>query len=319
VAVYTHVAEEELEAFLAAYDIGAPTAFKGIAEGVENSNFFLQTERGRFILTLYEKRVRPSDLPFFLALMAHVTAAGVPCPAPVAARTGEVLGELNGRPAVLITFLDGVALTLPKPAHCRALGETAARLHNAVADFKLDRPNDLSTEGWSELAEACGPRADEIAPDMQARLKRTSAGLAAKWPTDLPRGVIHADLFPDNVFFLKERVSGVIDFYFACTDFFAYDLAICLNAWCFDAEHVFAPLNAAALFEGYLTRRSLSPAERTAMPILAQGAALRFLLTRTYDWLNHVDGALVSPKDPKEYLAKLLFHERVSSPADYGL
>ncbi|MEL7029540.1 MAG: homoserine kinase [Pseudomonadota bacterium] len=308
-----------MEAFLADYDHGAPTAFKGIAEGVENSNFFLQTDRGRFILTLYEKRVRTDELPFFLELMEHVNGKGIACPSPVPNRAGRALGELNGRPAVIITFLDGVALTQPKPLHCRSFGGATARLHDAVADFSQTRKNTLAVGGWRDLVEALGARVDDIAPGLADDLAQELDWVSAHWPAGLPTGVVHADLFPDNVFFLGDELSGFIDFYFACTDAFAYDLAICLNAWCFDARCNFVADNARALFEGYLERRALSPAERAALPTLARGAALRFLLTRAYDWLNRVEGALVVPKDPLEYLRKLHFHRTASGPETYGL
>jgi len=318
-AVYTDVGGEELEAFLQPYGLGSLTAAKGIAEGVENSNFLVETEQGRFILTLYEKRVAPADLPFFIALMRHLAGEGVACPQPVATRRGEVLRRLCGRPAALFTFLEGLSPRKIQPWHCRALGQTLAALHQATQSFPERRANDLSLDGWRLLIEQCRDGADRVSQNLYEELGESYRHIAADWPAELPAGVIHADLFPDNVFFLAERLSGVIDFYFACRDFYAYDLAVCLNAWCFDGANSYLPEHGRALFEGYRAVRELSEAELRAMPVLAAGAALRFLLTRLYDWLNHPADALVRPKDPREYLQKLRFHRVVSGPDAYGL
>src|SRR5215471_16290027 len=235
VAVYTDVVAEELGAFLAGYDIGELLAYKGIAEGVENSNFLLHTSRGYFILTLYEKRVAANDLPFFLALIEHLAARGLTCPQPVKNRAGETLGQLAGRPAAIVTFLDGMWIRRPSAIHCAGLGRALAELHLAGADFTMTRANALSVEGWRTLYDTAKTRADGVRAGMQAAIAGELGELAESWPRDLPQGVIHADLFPDNVFFLGERLSGLIDFYFACTDTLAYDVAICLNAWCFEA------------------------------------------------------------------------------------
>lgn len=318
-AVYTEVDDEALEAFLADYELGDLVSCKGIAEGVENSNFLLQTDSGSYILTIYEKRVREEDLPFFIGLMEHLAARSLPCPTPIRARDGKALRRLMDKPAAIVTFLKGIWPKRPEAAHCGELGEAMARLHLAGADFPIHRANDLSVAGWRGLAEACAAGADDVAPGLAVEIRDELADLAAHWPADLPSGVIHADLFPDNVFFLKDRLSGLIDFYFACNDAFAYDLAICLNAWCFEREREFNITKARRLLAGYQQVRPLSPAELEALPLLARGAALRFLLTRLYDWLNQVDGALVRPKDPGEYLAKLRFHRSVAGPGDYGL
>jgi homoserine kinase type II len=318
-AVYTQVDDAELIAFLATYDLGDLLSCKGIAEGVENSNYFLHTSAGSFILTLYEKRVAESDLPFFLGLMEHLAAQGVTCPQPVRNRQGEALGRLAGRPAVIVTFLDGYSVHHPEPAHCAALGEALARLHLAGAGFPLRRANALSVGAWRPLFAPAADRAGEVDEGLREVVETQLNELEAKWPRDLPGGVIHADLFPDNVFFLGERISGLIDFYFACVDAFAYDLAICLNAWCFDEQHRYAPQKGAALLDAYQRLRPLTRAEIDAFPLLARGAATRFLLTRYVDWLNVPKGALVRPKDPREYLAKLRFHRTVSDFAGYGL
>ncbi len=318
-AVYTDVAPAELEAFLSGYDIGTLTSFHGIAEGVENSNFLVQTTTGSFILTLYEKRVKREDLPFFVGLMQHLAARGLSCPEPVAARSGAILAEVAGRPAAMVTFLPGVSVRRPTAHHCAELGRGLAQLHLAGADFPLRRANALSVAGWRPLFEAAGAAADTVAPGLSETVAAELAVLETGWPQDLPSGVIHADLFPDNAFFLDDALSGIIDFYFACTDFLAYDVAICLNAWCFEADGAYNVTKGRALLAGYEVVRPLSEPEKAALPRLARGAALRFLLTRLVDWLNVPEGALVRPKDPLEYLRKLRFHQAVERAQDYGL
>ena len=318
-AVYTDVVAEDLAAFLAGYDIGELLAYKGIAEGVENSNFLVHTSRGYFILTLYEKRVAAKDLPFFLGLMEHLHARGITCPQPVKNKQGEVLGRVAGRPAAVITFLDGMWIRRPSPGHCAALGEALAKLHLAGLDFERSRANALSVGGWRPLYESCSRRANEVQPDLERFLAAELSHLEAAWPQALPQGVIHADLFPDNVFFLGNRLSGLIDFYFACTDALAYDVAICLNAWCFETDHSYNVTKGRGLLQAYAQVRPLSDAERAALPLLARGAALRFLLTRLVDWFDVPPGALVRPKDPLEYFRKLRFHQTVKSVRDYGI
>ncbi len=317
-AVYTDVSTEDLTAFLAAYEVGELLSCKGIAEGVENSNFLVHTRRGAFILTLYEKRVKASDLPFFLGLMEHLAARGITCPQPVKNRYGEFLGKIAGRPAALVTFLDGVWVRRPSPWHCAAVGEALAKLHLAGADFPLFRPNALSVEGWRPLYAACAARADTVKAGLKDFLAGELGELERLWPRGLPAGVIHADLFPDNVFFLGGRLSGLIDFYFACTDTLAYDVAVCLNAWCFEPDHSYNVTKGRALLQAYARLRPLHAAEQEALPLLCRGAALRFLLTRLVDWLDVPPGALVRPKDPLEYFRKLRFHQAVASARDYG-
>ena len=318
-AVYTEVSDEDIAAFVAEYDIGALGSFKGIAEGVENSNYLLLTNTGPFIVTLYEKRVSADDLPFFLGLMEHLAARGVPCPTPIRGRDGAALRRLCGRPAAIISFLGGVWPRRIRPEQCSALGAAVARLHLAGADFGLRRANALSTPGWRPLFEACRGRADAVCEGLEGIIDAELGRLEADWPEDLPAGVIHADLFPDNVFFEGPRLSGLIDFYFACNDYFAYDIAVCLNAWCFERDGAFNVTKARNMLSAYRGERALSAAELAAIPLLARGAALRFLLTRLFDWLNRAEGALVKPKDPLEYLQKLRFHQGASGPAEYGL
>jgi homoserine kinase type II len=318
-AVYTDVTADDLTEFLSRYEIGALLAYKGIAEGVENSNFLMHTGAGNFILTLYEKRVAEQDLPFFLALMEHLAARGITCPQPVKNRQGGMLGKLAGRPAAIVTFLDGLWIRRPNAGHCAAVGEALAALHLAGADFKMRRENALSIESWRGLYEQARTRGDSVRPGLCAEIAKELDALDKSWPRDLPRGVIHADLFPDNVFFLGDRLSGLIDFYFACTDTLAYDIAVCLNAWCFEPDHSYNVTKGRALLKSYCKARALSAAERTALPVLARGAAMRFLLTRLVDWLAVPDGALVKPKDPLEYFRKLRFHQSVKSAGDYGI
>jgi homoserine kinase type II len=318
-AVYTEVGFEELEALLAGYDIGAPLVFKGIAEGVENSNFYLQTDRGAFILTLYEKRVRTGDLPFFLALMEHLARHGLSCPQPLRDRSGAQSFILKGRAGAIFTFLNGVSLRKPESVHCGAAGRALADLHRAGRDFALVRANALGPAGWRELAEATRPRADAVERDLGTLIAGALADLERGWPRDLPSGVIHADLFPDNVLFTQENVSGLIDFYFACNDMYAYDLAVMLNSWCFEADGAYNVTKGRALIAGYRAARAMTPEEERALPLLTRGAALRFLLTRLFDWLNPDPNALVRPKDPREYAKRLRFHLTVKQSSEYGL
>ena len=318
-AVYTEISDDDLAAFLGQYDIGEVVACKGIAEGVENSNFLLSTTVGTYILTVYEKRVRSEDLPYFLNLMEHLAARGVRCPTPIRGTDGEALHTLCGKPAAIVSFLQGLCVKRVQPHHCRSLGGALARMHLAGQDFPMYRPNDLSVGGWPALLDAVGERADEVEPGLYAELRDELAELQSAWPRGLPEGVIHADLFPDNVFFRGDEVSGFIDFYFACNDLFAYDLAVCLNAWCFEPDDAFNATKARALLAAYGEVRPFQPGEVEALPVLARGSALRFLLTRLYDWLNHPPDAYVAPKDPREYIHKLRFHRDARGPGAYGV
>jgi len=319
-AVYTEVPDDELDAFVSQYDIGGLVSCKGIAEGVENSNFLLETDAGRYILTLYEKRVSEGDLPFFLALMAHLAGAGIATPLPVKARDGAALRRLAGRPAALVTFLDGMSARRPGVEQCGQLGEALARLHAAARDFASHRrANALGPCGWRPLLERCGPAADTVSAGLYAVADAELLHLDRRWPAGLPSGVIHADLFPDNVFFLKGRLSGIIDLYFACNDLLAYDVAICLNAWCFEPDYAFNQTKSRALIAGYERVRRLEPGEIEALPTLCRGAAIRFMLTRLYDWLNVPAGALVRPHDPMAYCRRLRAHQKVVSAAEYGV
>ena len=317
-AVYTEVSFEELERLLEQYDIGMPLSFKGIAEGIENSNFYLQTDRGAFILTLYEKRVDPADLPFFLGLMEHLSARGCHCPLPVKTRDGRSLVSLNGRHAAIVTFLTGISLRRPDAAHCAAAGAALAKLHQAGEGFALRRQNALGPRGWKPLADRI-VGADTIEDGLTDLIRDSAEALVPGWPTGLPSGVIHADYFPDNVLFVQDLVGGVIDFYFACNDALAYDVAITLNAWCFEPRGEFSPTKSKLLLDAYQKQRALSAAEIKAFPVLLRGAALRFLLTRAHDWLHRDPAALVRPHDPLEYAGKLRFHQQVKDVREYGI
>lgn len=326
-AVYTQVSDEALSAFLAEYDLGDALSFKGIAEGVENSNYYLETEKGRFILTLFEKRVNAAELPFFIGLKQHLAAKGYPCPEPVMGRDGAALRTLEGRPAVIVTFLEGLSPRRPNVRQCRELGAGLARMHLALEDFAMVRENSLGPKAWAPMWQGRGEAADALQPGLASTVDAALARIrsARAFSGSLPRGTIHADLFPDNAFFLGDRFSGAIDFYFACTDALAYDVAVCLNAWAFDEgnasdasrlEYNFS--KGAALLAGYQSVRLLTDDELAALPALCLGAAMRFFLTRFVDWTSTPAGALVRPKNPLEYAARLAFHLRMESAEGYG-
>jgi len=318
-AVYTDISEDELVAFLGEYPVGTLLSYKGIAEGTENSNFLLHTSDSAFILTLYERRVETSDLPFFLGLMEHLSQKGISCPLPVKRNDGELIGQIAGRPAALITFLEGMWMRNPTVQHCRQVGEALAQMHIAAEDFPLQRQNALSAEGWGRLWDGCRNRADEVMPGLAKEAGKDFDEIVGQWPSDLPSGVIHADLFPDNVFFLNGKLSGVIDFYFACNDLLAYDIATCLNAWCFEKDASYNLTKGAALLAGYQSVRPLQDAELEALPLLCRGSAIRFMLTRLYDWLTIPDGPLIKKRDPLEYLRRMRFHRQIRSASEYGV
>lgn len=318
-AVYTHVSAEEMEALLARYDVGTLISAKGIAEGVENSNFLIDTTGGRFILTLYEKRVDAADLPFFLALLDHLAERGRPVPRALKDRGGVQIQQVAGRPGCLIEFLPGVSLSHPTPAQARSAGAALGEMHAALADFAPQRPNSLGPADWHMLAARCGGDLDAIAPGLAARVTQELAFLDAHWPAGLPRAVIHADLFPDNVLMLGNEVSGIIDFYFACSEIRAWDLAVTHAAWSFENDGTgYAAPRAAALVDGYRGSFGLSADERAAFAVLARGACLRFLLTRAWDWLNTPADALVTRKDPLAFLRRLDFYTQADPSELFG-
>ena len=311
-AVYTDITDEELAGLLADFDLGQALSLKGVAEGVENSNFLLETERGRFFLTVYERRVQACDLPFFLELLRWLAEHGFPSARPVADRKGELLKTVRGKPCAIVSFLSGLSVRRPTAAHCREAGAGLAALHLAAEGFPLSRANDLGQAAWAPLFEGLAGAAEGLKPGLAKTISSDLELLAKRWPPDLPQGVIHADYFPDNVFFAQGKFAGAIDFYFACVDAFAYDIAVALNAWCFEPDGSFNITSARQLVAGYESRRRLSDIERSALPVLAHGAAMRFFLTRLADWGATPAGALVRPKDPLEYERKLAVHR--SSP-----
>ena len=315
-AFFTKLSSAEVTAFLAEYTIGTLVECDGITAGSENSNYRLRTTTGLYILTLYEKRVRVEDLPFFLELMKHLDGARIRCPKPIVGRDGEALRTLAKKRAAIFSFLEGHSVAVPEAWHCKALGTTLAEMHLACADFRGQRSNDLSVKGWQRDFAKCREGADTVQAGMRETIERELEYLAAHWPADLPAGVIHADLFPDNVFFVGDGVSGVIDFYFACNDFLAYDIAVCLNAWCFDDDRTFNFTKGERLLNAYAQVRPLHADEKRLLPLLLRGAAMRFLITRLYDKL-HPKGT--TPKDPLAYLRRLAFHQGVKSPKLYGL
>jgi homoserine kinase type II len=318
-AVYTEVSFDDLEILLAGYDVGRPKSFKGIAEGVENSNFLLQTDRSEFILTLYEKRVRESDLPYFLGLMDHLAVRGVRCPVPVRRRDGAMWTKANGKPAALLTYLEGLSLNRPETADCAAAAAACARMHEAGRGFSLSRTNALGPRSWRKLVDATVADADSVQQGLSALITNALTPLERNWPSGLPGGVIHADLFPDNVLFMNGNVSGLIDFYFSCNDSYAYDLAVMLNAWCFERDGSYNLTNGSAMLTAYRRVRELTAEERGVLPMLARGAALRFLLTRLYDWLNPDPTAIVRAKDPREFAKRLRFFSTATKPTDLGI
>jgi len=322
-AVYTDISEQILKGWLSAYDVGDLLSYRGIAEGVENSNFLLHTTQGQFILTLYEKRVKCDDLPFFLQLMRHLAKKGIACPQAIVQRDGTVLSELAERPAALISFLEGIWLRHPEPTHCAQLGTTLAKLHLAAQDFSMSRANGLSLSGWRQIWQDIGSEINKIAPSREGNLQQEMAYELAfiekNWPDSLPKGIIHADLFPDNVFFINDRLSGLIDFYFSCNDMLAYDLAICLNAWAFNSDFSYNMDKGKALLAAYHALRPLTDKELAFLPLLARGAALRFFLTRAYDWFHTPENGLVVKKSPLEYVEKSRFFREISHATQLGL
>lgn len=314
-AVYTHLSHDDIAQFLSQYDLGELVSFKGITEGVSNTNYLIVTTRQQAILTLFERRFNVEDLPYFVSLMEHLSARGIDCPQPIRMKDGRALSALKERPALLVSFLEGEGAKKITNDHVLALGTLVAKMHIAGMDFPHERANGLSLAAWESIIDAIAERADEIAPGLKKIISDEYNYLSEHWPQTLPSGPVHADLFPDNVFFSKPfgqklSLTGVIDFYFACNDAWAYDLAICVNAWCFDERNRLVPERVQALMHSYNETRDLTPEEDAAFPLLLRGAALRFLLTRAQDWLNPTEGADITPKDPLEYLTKLQFFQK---------
>lgn len=317
-AVYTDITDDELAELLADFDLGAAVSFKGIAEGVSNSNFLLETESGRYILTVYEARTEEAELPFFLGMMRWLAEHGYPCATPMTDRHGDSLKHIRGKPCAIVSFLPGLSVRRPSVAHCREAGAGLARLHLAVQGFPMRRVNDLGQGAWAGMFRGLAADAEALKPGLATVIEADLAYFASVWPGDLPQGVIHADYFPDNVFFHAGQFAGAIDFYFACNDALAYDIAIALNAWCFEPDGSFNITAARAMVAGYEAHRPLSDAERAALPVLAHGAAMRFFLTRLDDWHSTPPGALVRPKNPLEYERKLAVHRAAPDLVLFG-
>lgn len=318
-AVYTAVDPDDLAALVARYDMGTVLSCKGIAEGVENSNFLLETTGGRFILTLYEKRVQEGDLPFFVDLLEHLAASGCPVPAMIRDRDGIAIQKISGRAACIIQFLSGISLTHPTAAQCDAAGAALGTMHRALQGYRGARENSMGHRHWRSITDAAG-NLDVVLPGLQAIVDDELAFLDAHWPADLPAHVIHADLFPDNVLTLGDRVTGLIDFYFAATDFRAYDVVITHGAWTFSDDGSLCDADLArALMRGYATQVALSDAEIATLPLLARGASLRFLLTRAHDWVHTPADALVTRKDPLPFLNRLRRYQAADAASLFAI
>lgn len=317
-AVYTHICEEDLKQTLAVFGLGALVSLRGIPEGVENTNYQITTDKGQFILTLFEKRVNPEELPFYISFMEHLRRQGIPCPAVHETKEGRHVVDIKGKPAILTTFLEGNWPQEITASHCGAIGDLLAKMHTATKSFSIKRRNVLALPAWRSLICACQVSADSLETGLFDFLVRELDFLEEHWPQQLPAGVIHADLFPDNVFFRGESISGVIDFYFACSEKLVYDLMLTLNPWCFDRDGRLDTQRSAALLTRYHGIRPLTKAELKSLPFFGRAAAVRIIATRLYDWLNPAKGALVKPKDPREHVRILRFHQQASGPADYG-
>ncbi len=317
-AVYTKISHNELAELISGYDIGALKSFVAIEAGIQNTNYFVITDIKRYVLTIYERRVNHEDLPFFLNLMGHLAKQSVPCPALITDKNGVALNQIQGKPCAITSFLNGGEVKTIQNGHIELLGTAIAHMHIAGESYKERRDNALSLQGWINIFAKIEKRADELQNGLAAEISTNLDFLVKNWPANLPSGIIHADIFPDNVFFDNDQLAGIIDFYFACNDSYMYELAICLNSWCFDLKNQFNPAMAALLFSSYNKVRKISDAEFAALPVLARGAALRFLLTRMQDWLYRTDGAIVIQKDPIEYLQKLRFHANIHSFTDYS-
>tara|TARA_B100001063_G_scaffold227785_1_gene238580 strand:- start:27 stop:995 length:969 start_codon:yes stop_codon:yes gene_type:complete len=319
-AVYTKLSQNKIEDILSNYSLGKLDSFKGIEEGIENTNYFLSINSKKFILTVYEKRVKPADLPFFSDLMSSLNKANFKCPAPISNIDNSTITNFEGKKLMIVSFLEGKAKQNLSPNNCKAIGVEIAKMHELTKDFKYKRQNDLSINSWRNLFESVKDECSKLHKDLPKLIEENLTNVERHWPKDLPKGIIHADLFHDNIFFNKDELSGIIDFYFSCEDFFAFEIAICFNALCFDGvkENLsFNVTKAKNFIDGYSSIRKLSDLEKQSIKVLSQGAALRFLLTRVFDALNTVEGAIVKVKDPIEYLKRLEFHKNTKNYEDY--
>ena len=319
-AVYTKLNQKKIEEILSNYKLGKLDSYKGIEEGIENTNYFLLVDKKKFILTIYEKRVKSSDLPFFSDLMLSLHKANFKCPAPILNNNGETITNFGGKKLMIVSFLEGKAKQNLSPANCKSIGSEIAKMHDLTKNLKLKRQNDLSVNSWRKLFNSVKDRCENIHKDLPKLIEENLNDVEKNWPKNLPKGIIHADLFHDNIFFIQDKFSGVIDFYFSCEDFFAFEIAICFNALCFDglkSNLSFNVTKAKNFIDGYTSIRKLTDEELNNIKVLSQGAALRFLLTRVFDSLNKVEGAIVKIKDPMEYLKRLEFHKNAKNHEDY--
>ncbi len=319
-AVYTKLNQNQIEEILSNYNLGKLDSFKGIEEGIENTNYYLLVNKKKFILTIYEKRVKSQDLPFFSDLMSSLNKANFKCPAPISNKENKTITELNGKKLMIVSFLEGKAKQNLSPANCKSIGLEVAKMHELTKNFKLTRKNDLSINSWRKIFDSVKDNCANIHKDLPKLIEENLDDVEKNWPKSLPKGIIHADLFHDNIFFTQDKFSGVIDFYFSCEDFFAFEIAICFNALCFDglkSNLSFNVTKAKNFIDGYTSVRKLTNEELDNVKVLSQGAALRFLLTRVFDALNKVEGAIVKIKDPMEYLKRLEFHKNSKNQEDY--
>ena len=319
-AVYTKLSEIELKEFFSKYNLGKLLDYKGIKEGIENTNYFIETETGKFILTLYEKRVEEKDLPFFISLMRNLYDNNFPSPEPIINRNGSYISEILKKKAAIISFIDGNTKKNLSPDECYQVGTYAAKLHQITKKLNIKRENKLSVNSWREIYNKVRKNCTKIDKNLPEIIEKNLNDIEKNWPKNIPSGIIHADLFPDNIFFKKNKLSGIIDYYFACHDFYAFEIAICLNALCFEGSKENLSFNvtkATKFINGYSSIRKLTDEEKNSLIILCKGAAIRFLLTRVFDYLNLTEGALVKIKDPIEYLKRLEFHDGVKNYQDY--
>jgi len=319
-AVYTKLSENKLKEFFLKYNLGQLISYEEIKEGIENTNYFIQTESGKFILTLYEKRVEEKDLPFFISLMRNLFDKNFPSPEPMVNKNGNYISEISGKKAAVVSFLDGQAKKILNPDDCYEVGVYTAKLHVITKNLTGKRENKLSINSWRNIYNKVKNDCSKIHPNLTSVIEKNLDEIEKYWPKNIPAGIIHADLFADNIFFRDKKVSGIIDYYFSCFDFYAFEIAICFNALCFDGSKQNLSFNvtkAKKLMEGYNEVRKITKDEKISIKVLSQGAALRFLLTRVFDYINVVDDAVVKVKDPEEYLKRLEFHKNAKSFEDY--
>tara|TARA_B110000196_G_scaffold231526_1_gene200002 strand:- start:392 stop:1360 length:969 start_codon:yes stop_codon:yes gene_type:complete len=319
-AVYTQLSESELKDFFSKYNLGKLLSYKGIKEGIENTNYFTETEKGKFILTIYEKRVEEKDLPFFISLMKNIYDKNFPSPEPIININGSYISEISKKKAAIISFIDGNTKKNLSPDECYQVGTYAAKLHQITKKLNIKRENKLSVNSWREIYNKVRKNCTKIDKNLPEIIEKNLNDIEKNWPKNIPSGIIHADLFPDNIFFKRNKLSGIIDYYFACHDFYAFEIAICLNALCFEGSKENLSFNvtkATKFINGYSSIRKLTDEEKNSLIILCKGAAIRFLLTRVFDYLNLIEGAIVTVKDPVEYLKRLEFHNSIKSYQDY--